>query len=459
MSLWKLQEIFTALGKKEKTNEEYIFSGVSIDTRTIKKGEIFIPIKGKNFDGHNFIEKAFKKGALASFSESKNNFEDKKLIIVVKNTQEALEKLAKYSRKRNKNLVTICVTGSSGKTTLKDWVSNAFKKHKKLYKTKGNLNNQIGLPLTLANMPRNTELCVLELGMNSPGEIKKLSKIAKPNIAIITSIGAAHSGNFSSIKRIAEEKSDIFSYCNKNSIAIIPRETKYFELINKKAITKTNKILTFGFDNICNIKFDKKNKNSKWNFNILGEKIVLENNFPFANWTHNIGIILCLSRILKIDLKKITPILKKLIPTEGRGKISKIKINNKNLTIIDESYNSNPESLNTALQNLSNFKYSSNRIICIIGDMLELGKMANTYHLKATKVLVKLKPQIIITVGEDSKIIFDNLPESFLKFHYYDYKNAMKKLFKIMRNKDVIMLKGSNSINLHLITKKLLDLG
>ena len=91
--------------------------------------------------------------------------------------------------------------------------------------------------------------------------------------------------------------------------------------------------------------------------------------------------------------------------------------------------------------------------------MLELGKMANTYHLKATKVLVKLKPQIIITVGEYSKIIFDNLPESFLKFHYYDYKNAMKKLFKIMRNKDVIMLKGSNSINLHLITKKLLDLG
>ena len=196
----------------------------------------------------------------------------------------------------------------------------------------------------------------------------------------------------------------------------------------------------------------------EWHFNISGEQTVLVNNFPFTNWSKNVGIILCLAKILNVNLSKITPILEKLRPTKGRGKISKVKINTKNLTIIDESYNSNPESLNAAIQNLSNFRTSNSRVICVIGDMLELGEKSISYHLKAVDILTRIKPNLIITVGQFSKIIFDNLPENFLKFHYYDYKNVFNKLLRIIKNKDVIMLKGSNSTNLHMITKQLLNL-
>lgn len=459
MSLWTLEEIYNALDIKTNISENYIFSGVSIDTRTLKEGDLFIPIKGPRFDGHNFIEKAFKKGALASFSELIDEKSKKeKLIISVSSTLKALEKLAKFSRKRNKKLIKICITGSSGKTTLKDWISKTFKEHKKIHNTEGNLNNKIGLPLTLANMPRNTELCVLEIGMNSPGEIKKLTEIARPNIAIITNIGVAHSANFLSDSGIASEKSDIFNYLNKSSIAIFPRETKYFDLIKQKALKKTKKIFIFGNEGICNIKVEKKME-FEWHFNVSGEQTVLVNNFPFTNWSKNVAIILCLSKILNISLTKITPLLKKLRPTKGRGKISNVKINTKNLTIIDESYNSNPESLNAAIQNLSYFRSSNSRVICIIGDMLELGDKSNSYHLEVVNTLLRIKPNLIITVGQFSKIIFDNLPENFLKFHYYDYKNVFNKLLRIIRNKDVIMLKGSNSVKLHMITKQLLDLG
>jgi UDP-N-acetylmuramoyl-tripeptide--D-alanyl-D-alanine ligase len=459
MNNWTIKEIYSALRLKHNENK-ILFSGVSIDSRTIKKGNLYIPLKGNNFDGHDFIENAFENGASASLTEyyPKKN-DSKKPLIFVKNNHKALIELAKYSRKRIKNLITVCVTGSSGKTTLKEWIYEIFKTSKISYCTIGNFNNEIGMPLSLANMPKNTELCILELGMNSPGEIRKLSKIANPNISIITNIGSAHAENFKKLEEIAFEKSEIFTFLDEKSIAIIPRDSEFFDLINKKALKKTKKVFSFGKKDNCHFKIEDNLESKFSEFRIFNEFIKIENKSSFINWERNIVVILGLAELLKIRINDLIPKIKNLKPIKGRGQIKKIKFNDKLFNIIDESYNSNPESLNSALENLANFNSGFSRKICIIGDMLELGKLSAKHHLNVVKTIMKIKPEIVITVGNHTRMIFENLPDYFQKFHYQDYKKVFRKLLSLIKNNDIIMIKGSNSMNLHLVTKKLNELG
>ena len=460
MNIWKIEDIYRALKLKNYDCRETTFSGISIDTRTIKKGELYIPLKGKNFDGHDFIKEAFEKGACASLTQEKirKSSKNPELLIHVRDTSESLSRIAEFSRRRIKNLIVISITGSSGKTTLKDWVFHVFKDFKKTYCTPGNLNNEIGMPLTLSNMPCDTELCILELGMNTPGEIKRLSKIAKPDIAIITNIGSAHSGNFKKVESIANEKSEIFSYLDRNSSAIIPFESEYHQLIFNKASKKTQKVYSFGYHKDCEIKILEEDNLLK-NFSILNEEVKIKKKTSFANWDVNVSIILGLAKILKIKIQKIIPKIINLSPISGRGKVTKISYKSKLFTLIDESYNSNPESLIRAIENLNNKEFIKLRKICIIGDMLELGGVSKKKHVSMVKTLAKIRPEIVITVGNYSKLIYDNLPGDFLKIHYQDYKNVFKKLLGIIKNKDVIMIKGSNSINLHLVSEKLIKLG
>ncbi len=461
MIIWTIKEIYTALGLNYKVQKKLLFSGISIDSRTIKKGELYIPIKGKKFDGHDFISDAFKKGAKASLVEikKKQKLLANKNLIFVKDTYQSLIKLALYSRNRTKNLTTICVTGSSGKTTVKEWITTIFKKYKPTYSTIGNFNNDIGLPLSLSNMPPNQKLCILELGMNAKGEINRLTKIAKPDIAIITNIGSAHSGNFNNLDDIAKEKSEIFSYLNNKGSAIIPNETNYYNIISEKAKKHTKNIYVFGSNSECDVRIEKFGNKNKWKFHILDDEIILKNSSLFNNWAPNIAIILAIIKIMKFELKLFIPKIKKLKPIKGRGKISVINHKNKKFTLIDESYNSNPESLSAAIKNLSTFNTSISRKICIIGDMLELGTNAKNCHLKIIKTILKVNPDVIITVGKLTKIIFDNLPRRFNKFHYNSHKKVLNKLLSILENEDVIMIKGSNSTNLHLISEQLIHQG
>ena len=459
MNILTTKEINKALLLKDPLDIEIEFSGVSIDTRTIKKGNLFIPIKGKNYDGHSFIHEALEKGAYASLVEfrKKQFLKNDKRLIYVESTINSLHKLAKFCRKRIKDLTTICVTGSSGKTTLKEWIYDIFEGSIKTYRTIGNFNNEIGMPLSLTNMPRNTKICVLELGMNSPGEIKKLSEIAKPNVGIITNIGTAHASNFKDKKNIANEKSDIFNFFDESSIAIIPFETDYYNLISKKASKKTKRIYSFGQNKNCDFRIINREK-SVSKLVVIDKEFKIKNNQSSSIWEQNIIIILGLIRVLNIKIKNIIPSIMKLSPIEGRGKKFQITYEKKSFTLIDESYNSSPESLAKAIENLKNLKFNRSRKICVIGDMLELGKMSKSYHLQIVKTLLKTKPDIILTVGKYSNIIFEELPENFMKFHFKNYKNVFDKLLSILENEDIIMIKGSNLTNLHLVSKKLIEL-
>ena len=457
--IWNLKEINEALRIKKSVNYNFNFSNISIDSRNLDNNSLFIPIKGQNFDGHNFIDHAAQNGAEFSLVEKKKKHlvKNKKIrLIEVDNTQNSLIQLAKHVTKKNKNIKIICITGSSGKTTLKDWLSKILKKEFVVYSNPGNFNNHIGMPLSLINIPQKSEICILELGMNSYGEIKKLAEIAKPHIAIITNIGNAHIGNFSNALEIAREKSDIFRYFNKNSTAILPGDSIYINLIKKKAQQKTNKIFTFGQNENCDSKFINLT-DEKISFIISKQRIDLKKRIKFKNWEINISIILIVLKILKVNLKKLSLNLEKLKPLSGRGEIVKIKKGSKNIYLIDESYNSSPSALITAIENLNQKSFNSNEKILVIGDMLELGKFSNEFHKKIIQAVIGVQPRIVITVGNISDVISKNLPKNIKTFHFKKVFYVYNRLIKEIKHNDIIMIKGSNSVRLSLISKALCE--
>ena len=454
-----LKEIYNALEINKKLNKNFIFEKFSIDSRNINHKSLFIPLKGKNFDGHNYIDSVADKGVRFSLVEKnkKNLVKNKEInLIEVSDTYDSLIKLAKYAKKKINKLKVICITGSSGKTTVKEWLTRILKNSFVVYSNPGNFNNHIGMPLTLVNIPRKTEICILELGMNNYGEIKKLVEIVKPDISIITNIGNAHIGNFKNSQEIAKEKSDIFEYFSQKSIAIIPGDSKHTNLIKKKALKKTKNVFTFGRNQKCNSTFEI-DKKDKVLFTTLKNKIHLHKKINFKNWEINISIIVIVLEILKLDLKKLVTKFEKLKPLAGRGEVKEIKKESKKFYLIDESYNSSPDALITAIENLNELRFKANQKVLVIGDMLELGEFSKVMHKKIIPTIIKVKPRVVITVGKFSKVISDNLPKNIKTFHFKKVIYVYNKLIKEIKHNDLVMIKGSNSIKLSLISRALCE--
>ena len=460
--MWNSKEISSALNVNlpKKIN----FSDICIDSRNISKNSLFFPIIGERFDGHNYINEALNNGAIASIVNQgrfkKNEirqFKDK-LLIPVENSLISLAQLAIYSRTRAKNMTMLCITGSNGKTSVKNWLKRILEKQIKTHSTEGNLNNHIGMPLSLSKMNKNTEACILEIGMNKPGEIQYLSDIASPDISIITNIGPAHLGNFNSIEEIAEEKSCIFQR-KKNSIAIIPRDSIYYNLIKKRAIRKCDKVFSFGEREESDFQLVNSRKISyeisELELRIFNEVINVKTQTHSLHFHLNILLVLIVSNLLKLNLKKTISDILNLSPSIGRGIKFEIKSKGKNIILIDESYNSNPVSLAASIDNLNIIADKQKRKICIIGDMLELGKNSKKMHKDIVKLILKNKIDIVFTFGTHSKLINDNLPSNIFSKHFEDLNILYNNLSMILLDGDIVMVKGSNSLNLNKVCAKL----
>ena len=460
MELFTSEEIENIF--KNKFKKKLFFNEIKINSRLKSNNSLFIPIKGKKFDGHDFIHEAFKNGATASLVNydyykkylNKTEFDD--FLIPVKDTLKSLQLLAKYSRMRSKLKKMICITGSNGKTTLKDWLNEVLKNYYITYATQGNFNNQIGLPLSLSRMPKNTEVCILEIGTNQPGEIEFLTSISSPDISIVTNIGDAHIGNFKNRKNIAIEKSKIFSSLEKG-LAIIPYDNFYQVLINEAKKNK-NRILSFGDSNksdasILNISSNPCESNYKVELEILGKKIKFDWNYFGVHWVTNILIILIIAKELNLLFNDVLKQILKLKPEVGRGSLHKTKINGKDIVIIDDSYNANPNSMKNSLLNFLNLKIKNQRKICVLGDMLELGKKKEFYHKEISLLLNESDIDFVITVGKESKIISENLTHSIKSKHFPDIKRLNNFLNKNLIKNDLVLFKGSNSVKLWEICK------
>ena len=411
-------------------NRDLEIKDVNIDTRIIKKGEIFLAIE----KGNEYIKDAIQKGATAVITEKMPEEELIKkylnvTIIKVENSIEALKNIAKFKRKKY-NIPVIAVTGSVGKTSTKDIIAKVVSKKYKTLKTEGNYNNHIGLPLTILRLDKE-EALVVEMGMNHFGEISVLTNIAKPTIAVITNIGTSHIGMLGSRENILKAKLEILEGLMPGGKIIINNDN---DLLNKW--NKENKMaITYGIENNSDIKAENiviTESGSTYN---IGEYTI---DVPVSG-THFVYNSLCavaVGKELKIEMKKIIEGIKEIQLTQKRMEIKKIK----EYTIINDAYNASYESMKYALEYLK--KVKGTRKIAVLGDMLELGEFSKELHEKVGK---EVEADILITVGKEAKNIVNiaNVPE---KYIYENNKEAAKKIKEIIQKDDVILFKASNGM-------------
>ena len=431
----------------------YKFDKLSIDSREIKKNNLFLAIKGKNKDGHNFISKAIKNGA--SHVISSKNYKKYKKVIKVKNTISFLNKFAQMKRLYTEAKI-LGITGSVGKTSLKNILYNLLKKYGKSYASPRSFNNHFGVPLSLSNLNYNDEFGIFEVGMSRTGEINKLSKMIKPNVAIITNIGEAHIENFKNIKGIANAKSEIIANVQREGTVILNRDDKFFKFLQNKANLKNIKVITFGKSKKSNIRLIKIKQNKLINqLTISVRDKVVELKIKDIN-IYNVLASLAVLEALGLKLKKFSRVFETFRPSEGRGKIHKIKRYKKIFRLIDESYNASPSSVNNAIINFSKIKKDGFKKYLFLGDMLELGKKSEIYHKKLSRVINSSDIDKVFVKGKNSLFTYKNLKKDKRGNIFQCNQDVDLILKNIIANDDYLMIKGSNATGLNFISNSMI---
>ncbi len=408
----------------------------SIDSRNVKKEEVFIPLKGEKFDGHFFIEDALKKGALAYLTERNTGFNNG---ILVENTYEALVKIGKYKRKQLE--LAIGITGTSGKTTTKELLKLVLSQYVKTYATEGNFNNEIGVPLTLSNIPEDTEVGIFELGAGKIGDIDYLSEIVKHDIGVLISVGHGHTEKFGSYENVIKGKGEIF---NPSKKVVLPENLLNF--YKEKLIDK--KYITFGTDG--DIKIQSISLTEEGTEGILSykdERIKLY--IPVYNRAifQNVGAVAGVLYHLDINPIKALKILKDYTPLKGRGNIYK----KGNLTIIDDTYNANPLSVKNAIKTLGLLK---GKKIIVLGDMLELGKHSKILHQEIGKLIEKSNIDVAIFYGKEMKYAYQKTKKG---IYTESKKEIAEKIKKIAGDdRSYILIKGSRGMKMEEVLNYLL---
>ncbi len=442
------------LNKIIKKKKLYKFDGLAIDSRDVKKDNLFLAFKGKNNDGNKFISKALRKGASYVVS-SKNNKNNKNKIIKVDNSITFLNKFAKLKRE-NCNAKILAITGSAGKTSLKNILNNLLQKYSNTYVSPRSFNNRYGVPVSLSNLNPNHQFGVFEVGMSKAGEINQLSKMIKPNLAIITNIAEAHIENFINIKGIAKAKSEILNNIQKNGTVILNHDDKFFNYLNEKAQSKNIKVITFGKSKKSDVHLVKMKK-----YGAIKKIIISVKNEILELQVKNIHIynVLASLAVLKelgLDFQKTIQIFKNFQPSEGRGRIHKIKRYKKNFMLIDESYNANPFSVKTALNNFSAIKKDKFKKYLLLGDMLELGKKSEIYHKELSRLINSSDIDKVFVKGEKTLFTYKNLNKDKRGNIFQCNGDVDSILRNIIANNDYLMIKGSNATGLNIISKAMI---
>ncbi len=454
--IWTSNE--AALATKGEIHSEWEGGKLVFDSRLIEPGDIFIALPGQTNDGHQFVNEALKKGAAAAIvsklPEELKNKNNK--ILLVKDTLEALKNMALYKRSKSK-ATFVAVTGSVGKTSIKEQLGLAFSAHGKTFFSRANYNNFLGVPLNLASLPDDADFAIFEMGMDHAGEIEPLSQIVKPNIAIISMIENIHRANFDSIEGIAKAKAEIFSGLNKESTVLINSLSNCYEFLLELADKNKNiaKVISFGIDSNI-IDYQVKNNQTRTQLNIFGQQvdIILDYILP-QHQIANMAIVLSIIKTLNLNIEASVKKLQKFELPRGRGKVSKIMFDNKEITIIDDSYNAGPVSVKAALKNMTNYE---GRKIAILGDMVDLGPESLEMHINLKEDIMKHNIDKVICFGKQMTNLYDCLEENRKLGSFLDLQSLAKFLPTILENGDIVLIKGSLYINnLYGFTKYFLE--
>jgi len=448
---------------KELSGEKKISSKVSlkqarINSREIKKGDIFFAIKGKKNDGNKFVNEAFNKKASITIGNKINKNNNSKRQIKVKDTLKFLTKSSKIYR-QNINTKIIAITGSCGKTTLKELLGSSLKKISRVSVSPKSYNNKYGVPLSLFNLNQKDDYGVLEIGMDKKGEIDYLSKIVQPDVSVITNINYAHAKNFKNLKQIALAKSEIINNTKENGFIILNADDNFFTLHKKVANKKNLKILSFGIKSqnsnikLINIKKVANKFKATIKVNNFKTYFLIPNDFQ-----NNILNILAALTVMSIffNISKINKniFINFKVPA-GRGNISKIRINNKNLNLIDESYNSNPLSLKSAILNFDKIKSNKSKKYLLLGDMLELGKHSKKLHQSIGKIINNTKIDKTFVKGNKVLFIFNSISKSKRGRILRNNSQIIDLIKNDINNNDYLMIKASNATGFNKIVNNL----
>ncbi|MBK5251212.1 MAG: UDP-N-acetylmuramoyl-tripeptide--D-alanyl-D-alanine ligase [Peptostreptococcaceae bacterium] len=432
---------------------EKILSCLVIDSRKVKPGDAFIALKGPSFDGHDFIADAVEKGAIAVVSERSSDV--KAELIIVEDTKKAISMIAREILKKVNPLV-IAVTGSTGKTTTKEMIYCALKEKYNVHKTHANLNNDIGLPLTLFELENEHEIVVLEMGMNTEGEIRLLASIAEPDIAVITNIGESHIGRLGSKENIFAAKMEICENMDKESVLIangddfflrslIGKDTKYRKVFT--SISKTEECDIYANDVDCGE---------------MGSKFILvhgTNEYPCVlsvKGRHNVSnALLAFTAALQAGVEPELAVkgIEKYEGNDLRGATMEVG----GMILVNDTYNANPSSMIASLESFSNL---SGRKIAVFGDMLELGSYAKKMHMEVGMKAVDEGIDIIMVTGiyagdYEKGAVMNGFERN--KVHVFENNDSLVKgLKETMKPGDAILFKGSHSTRMNEVYKEIL---
>jgi UDP-N-acetylmuramoyl-tripeptide--D-alanyl-D-alanine ligase len=436
--------------------------GVSIDTRTLQPGDLFFAIRGDANDGHAFVEKAFEKGAAAAVVDEAHADALKGFgtLFVVHDVLRAMEDLGRAARRRMTGMV-VAITGSVGKTSTKEMLKGVVASFGKVHASVASYNNHWGVPLTLARMPAETSFGIFEIGMNHAEEIRPLTNMVRPHVAVITAIAPVHLENLGTVEAIADAKAEIFDGLESGGVAIIPRDTPhYMRLDNWARSSSAGNILCFGETKGVDarlVSFEPQVDGSLVTADILGERITYQLGAPGRHLAQNSLALLLAARAIGVDMQAAAHELAKVTAPQGRGQQISLEIGGAPATLIDESYNANPVSMRAALTLLAQAPMPAifGRRIAMLGDMLELGPDELKFHAELADVIAPLPIDIVHTVGPRMKALHDALPAGKCGIHAQSAAEICDALVDQVVAGDVVMIKGSNGSKMGSIVQAL----
>ena len=451
MFRYKISEILEAIdGKLIKGSKNEILKGVSTDTRKLENEDIFVALEGENFDAHNFINQELANEVKAIVVHKDINCECEN-IIRVEDTLKALQQMAKFHRANYENVKIIGITGSSGKTSTKDIIYNILKEKYKVKKNEGNLNNHIGVPLTLFRLTGDEDFFIVEMGMSDFGEIKLLAEIANPQIGVITNVGRAHIEFFNSVEEIAQAKGELVESLGSEDLAVLNYDNQYTPIL-KSLTGKKTKIEYFGFDKKADYHIDDFKYTSYGMDFIIGTKQKdhkLFTNLYGEHNLYNIAAAIAVARNLDIDWSIIKNALKAIKLTGLRSEFKEVE----GIKFINDCYNANPLSMKNAIKMLKDI--DGNNKIAVLGDMLELGEIKEAAHREVGKYLNEIGIDYLLTTGKLGKYIsqaaVDTGMDDTKVIHFADKSEISNYLKKISKKDDVILLKGSRGMQMEVI--------
>lgn len=462
LPLWTSDEVAAATGGTN--TRDWQAHGLSINTRTIEPGELFIALQGPVFDGHDFVADALAKGAAGALVHRRpENLDEDAPLTIVDDTLGALWRLGAAAHDRS-TARFIAVTGSVGKTGTKEALRTCLAPQAATFASAKSLNNHWGVPLSLARMPRDTVFGVFELGMNHPGEIRELVRLVKPDVAIITTIAAAHLEFFESLEAIADAKAEIFESLRADGTAILNADNALFDHLVKKAeAVGVKKIVSFGRSESADsrlLEVTTSAEGSEVTAVIGGEELNYRVGQPGEHWVMNTLAVLTAVHASGANVAQAAQALSALPSLAGRGERHEIDGPNGRFTLIDDAYNANPASVRAAISVLgSSEPGKGGRRIAVLGDMLELGKNASKLHSELVEPLVDAGADQVFTCGPLMETLFKNLPAKMQGAHAEDSAKLAPLASAAAAKGDVILVKGSLGSRMAVIVEALKGLG